>query len=387
MKTPPQKKDHGSLPPVPQSRGREAEYREAEIHRLLSDRTLARKKKPSLPLWNCTSLGKELEYTRQCIGETVDYMIRKGYPVARDPVTQGLYYTQSFTPMLAQVITERELTRLFLAVRTIEALKDSPIFAPVLVDLQKLIAALIDKLGVDYGALSSCITIKHTAIDPYVEPEVLEQLVTAIREHHEVEIVYSKLSQTDLVVEASVPNACDSSPSSTAPDTIPHPSAPWLPLHVETRTAHPLHIYCLDNVWYLYLWDPMRKALRRFLLSRMHSIARTGKSFKPRRFSVKKEIEGRLVVTSGESVKVRVQFRGKASYLVAERPWHHTQELAPGPDSEWNLESTLNVAITPELIRWLMGYDQDIRVMEPAELKETVDRKVQGMVAVRRNEA
>jgi predicted DNA-binding transcriptional regulator YafY len=130
----------------------------------------------------------------------------------------------------------------------------------------------------------------------------------------------------------------------------------------------------------------MRKALRRFLLSRMHSIARTGKSFKPRRFSVKKEIEGRLVVTSGESVKVRVQFRGKASYLVAERPWHHTQELAPGPDSEWNLESTLNVAITPELIRWLMGYDQDFRVMEPAELKETIDRKVDGMVAVRRNE-
>jgi len=183
-----------------------------------------------------------------------------------------------------------------------------------------------------------------------------------------------------------VPNASDASPS-TAPDTIPHPSAPWLPLHVETRTAQPLHIYCLDNVWYLYLWDPMRKALRRFLLSRMHSIARTGKSFKPRRFSVKKEIDGRLVVTSGESVKVRVQFRGKASYLVAERPWHHTQELAPGPDSEWNLESTLNVAITPELIRWLMGYDHDFRIMEPAELKETIDRKVQGMVAVRRNEA
>jgi len=295
--------------------------------------------------------------------------------------------------MLAQVITERELTRLFLAVRTIEALKDSPIFAPVLVDLQKLIAALIDKLGIDYAALSSCITIKHTGIDPYVEPEVLEQLVTAIRQRDEVEIVYSKLNQADLGVEASVPNACDSSPSSapcppssTAPDTIPHPSAPWLPLHVETRTAHPLHIYCLDNVWYLYLWDPMRKALRRFLLSRMHSIARTGKSFKPRRFSVKKEIDGRLVVTSGEPIKVRVQFRGKASYLVAERPWHHTQELAPGPDSEWNLESTLNVAITPELIRWLMGYDQDFRVMEPAELKETIDRKVDGMVAVRRNE-
>ena len=47
---------------------------------------------------------------------------------------------------------------------------------------------------------------------------------------------------------------------------------------------------------------------------------------------------------------------------------------------------TLNVAITPELIKWLMGYDQDFRVIEPVELKETIDRKVDGMLAVRCNE-
>ena len=149
--------------------------------------------------------------------------------------------------------------------------------------------------------------------------------------------------------------------------------------------AHPLHILCLDHVWYLYLWDPMRKAIRRFMLSRMHAITSTGESFRPRRFDVEKEIAKSFGVTSGEPVTVRVQFRGKASYLVAERPWHHTQQLAPGPDTEWNLEMTMKVALTPELVKWLMGYDQEFRVMEPADLKAIIDRKVDGMIAVRRS--
>jgi predicted DNA-binding transcriptional regulator YafY len=307
---------------------------------------------------------------------------------------KGYYYTQSFTPMLAQVITESELTRLFFAVRAVQALQESPVFAPVLADLQKLISALIDRLGLDYESLSSCVTIKNTGIDPYVDPEVLEKLITAIRNRQELEVVYSKLNYADDPrVEAPVPGACDHlpptsdfgpPPSAFSSSTIPHPSAPWLPLHVETRVAHPLHILCLDNVWYLYLWDPLRKAIRRFMLSRMHAITRTGETFKPRRFNVNNQIANRLGVTSGDPVKVRVQFRGKASYLVAERPWHHTQELAPGPDTEWNVELTMYVAHTPELERWLIGYDQDFRVMEPASLARAIDRKVEGMLAVRR---
>jgi hypothetical protein len=35
-------------------------------------------------------------------------------------------------------------------------------------------------------------------------------------------------------------------------------------------------------------------------------------------------------------------------------------------------------------VKWLKGYDQDFRVMEPADLKAIIDRKADGMVAVRR---
>jgi len=117
------------------------------------------------------------------------------------------------------------------------------------------------------------------------------------------------------------------------------------------------------------------------MLSRMHAITRTGEIFKPRRFDAKIQIDNRLGVTSGDPVKVRILFRGKASYLVAERPWHHTQQLAPGPDEEWNLELSMCVPHTPELEREIMGYDPDANVMEPPALREAILRKARAMLA------
>jgi len=397
MKTPPQSSGNGSLPAANKSRGRDADLRELQIHERLSECTHQRKRNATLPLWNCVTLGKELGYSRQCILNDIEHMIAKGYPIAKDSSLKGYYYTQSFTPMLAQVITESELTRLFFAIRAVEALQDSPVFAPVLADLQKLISALIERLGLDYESLSSCVTIKNTGIDPYVDPEVLEKLIIAIRERQELEITYSKLNYDDepcsngsLRRSPKPPQAApDADPSTedgaavsakrSLPEEIPHPSAPWLPLQVERRIAHPLHILSLDHVWYLYLWDPMRKAIRRFMLSRMHAITGTGESFRARKFDLEKEIAKSFGVTSGEPVTVRVQFRGKASYLVAERPWHHSQVLAPGPNSEWNVELTLKVALTPELMRWIFGYDQDARVIEPAALRDAIAARAGGI--------
>jgi predicted DNA-binding transcriptional regulator YafY len=415
MKTPPlaAKKETTSSPAAesPNKRSanrnssRFAQWRQHEMHARFSAHFEAYRKNHLAKLWNRNSLAAELGCKPKTIGKDIATMKDSlGYPLEFYPEKHGWMYTESFAPVLAASITKSELTRLFFAVRAVEALQDSPVFAPVLTDLQKLISALIDRLGLDYESLSSCVTIKNTGIDPYVDTEVLEKLIIAIRERQELEIVYSKLNYDDEpCVEAPVPGACDFPPSSVfgppssapsppspnlltlpsafPPSTIPHPSAPWLPLHLETRIAHPLHIFCLDNVWYLYLWDPMRKAIRRFMLSRMHAISRTGESFKPRKFNVKKLIANSFGVTSGEPVTVRVQFRGKASYLVAERPWHHTQQLAPGPDTEWNLEATLNVALTPELTRWIFGYDQDARVIEPAALRDAIAKRADGIQA------
>jgi hypothetical protein len=91
-------------------------------------------------------------------------------------------------------------------------------------------------------------------------------------------------------------------PMAPDPDRDPHNRA----------SPRPLHGWCLV----LYLWDPKRKAIRRFTLSRMHSIKRTGRTFKPRKFDLEAELEDSSGVTSGKPVDVRILFRRKATCLV-----------------------------------------------------------------------
>ena len=83
---------------------------------------------------------------------------------------------------------------LSLALRAVDALNESPVFEPALAEFQKLSKGLTERLGIDYATIASCVTFKTTGIDQFVEPEILEKLITAIRERQEFEIVYSKLN-------------------------------------------------------------------------------------------------------------------------------------------------------------------------------------------------
>jgi hypothetical protein len=41
----------------------------------------------------------------------------------------------------------------------------------------------------------------------------------------------------------------------------------------------------------------------------------------------------------------------------------------------------MTVAHTPELERWLFGFDQDFKVIEPATLRDAIARKSPGITA------
>jgi predicted DNA-binding transcriptional regulator YafY len=402
MKTPPQPSPSTSTPPASPDRGatRAPAFRIKEIARLVPGRMEERKRNASLPLWNQTTLGKQIGWSKQTIRDDINDMKALGYPIKFDTRQNGYVFTEKFTGIPTTFITESELTLLLLGFRAIESLKGSPFFAPVDKALRKLAKALTEKLGIDMDEIKSTVTFRSTGVDPMVDLATIDTLMKAILKHEELEIVYSKLNYADEdearvervarpldaaagVVPTLAPSA---NPDSTAPavkpqDTNAHPAAPWLQIPIETRKAQPLHVLCMDGVWYLYLWDPKRKAIRRFTLNRMHSITRTGSTFKPRKFDLEEELKNSPEVTSGEPVDVRILFRRKATRLVAERPLHRSQKLAPGPDPEWNLELTMRVAHTPELEREIIGYDQDAKVIEPAELRDAILSKARGILA------
>jgi predicted DNA-binding transcriptional regulator YafY len=380
-----------TAPPRPAAANRNssrfAQWRQREMHARFSAHFEAYRKNPLTRLWNRNTLAAELGCKPKTIGKDLATMKESlGYPLQFYPEKHGWMYTEPFTPVLAPSITKSELARISLAFRAIEALKDSPLFAPVLEDIDKLIRTLTEHLGSEFAELASCVTFKTTGIDPMLDPAIFDALVTAIRGRQELEIVYSKLNR-DGEPDPTPPSSVHAHPSSAHTATLPHPAAPWLQVPVETRIVHPLHLLSQDNALYLFLWDAKRQDFRRFALSRMRSVKPTGKTCKPRKFDVEKQIHSLTGVTSGKPVDVRVLFRGKASFLVAERPYHHSQKLAPGPDAEWNLEVTLKATHNPELERWIIGYDKDARVLEPAALAESIANKGTGIQQNYRSES
>jgi predicted DNA-binding transcriptional regulator YafY len=137
----------------------------------------------------------------------------------------------------------------------------------------------------------------------------------------------------------------------------------------ERRRVQGLHLGCFDNQWYLFAQDLVRGAIRTFVLGRMERVKNTGKRFKrPPGFSLDGLLAGSFGVFSApRAEQLRLRFDAFASRLVRERVWHPTQCLRNLPADA--LELTLEVGVSPEVKRWLIGWGEHVEVLAPAALR------------------
>lgn len=74
----------------------------------------------------------------------------------------------------------------------------------------------------------------------------------------------------------------------------------------------------------------------------------------PRRPDPERYLESAWGLMRGQQVKIKVVFSTNIAPWIAERVWHPTQILRWVPGKR--LEMSLQVADTPEIRRWLMGF-------------------------------
>ncbi|GAB4559006.1 MAG: WYL domain-containing protein [Anaerolineae bacterium] len=73
---------------------------------------------------------------------------------------------------------------------------------------------------------------------------------------------------------------------------------------------------------------------------------------------------------AGEPVDVVLRFEQEAGSWVSEEYWHPSQQVEEQPDG--SVLFRLHVAVTPELVNWLLYYGRRVEVLEPPELRERV---------------
>jgi predicted DNA-binding transcriptional regulator YafY len=138
-------------------------------------------------------------------------------------------------------------------------------------------------------------------------------------------------------------------------------------------TVDPERLVVQAQGTYFVGWCHEREARRTFLLDRVRALTGTAKYFEPRADADADEIRhGIFGPWEGRAVRVRLRFaRSAVPFLFPDRI-HHTIQLQGRSDG--GLDATLDVPGSPALVRWLVGWGSEVRVIAPAKLGDEVHR-------------
>lgn len=148
-----------------------------------------------------------------------------------------------------------------------------------------------------------------------------------------------------------------------------------------TRTLGPHFLYFARGTIYLVAEDMETNEVKIFSLPRMSDAHMLDAAYKSPRVDPEKYFESAFGVYRTDTVEdVKLHFSSSVSDFVRERHWHPTQQIAPQGDG--SLIMSLRLGVTPELIQWVLGFGDCVKVAEPKSLREKVISEAKGVLSV-----
>jgi predicted DNA-binding transcriptional regulator YafY len=287
---------------------------------------------------NCRKLSSELEVSPKTIQRDIDYMRDQlGLPIEYDELKFGFYYTEPVTNFPTIKVSEGEVVALLVAQKALEQYRGTPFEGPLQTAFKKITDGLQDRIQFNWADIGSTISFRGLGKST-ADLELFEKLSRAVLKFHEVEFEYRKLESK----------------------------------RYEIRRVHPYHLGCVENQWYLFGLDLVRRQLRTFALPRMRALRDTRTTFqRPSDFSISDHLSDSFGVFKGKARhRVRIRFEGMAARLVVERQWHPTQKIRRLTGDE--VELTMTLGSLEEVERWVLGWGKHAFVLEPPQLMERI---------------
>ncbi|MEB3151761.1 MAG: WYL domain-containing protein, partial [Sphaerospermopsis sp.] len=137
--------------------------------------------------------------------------------------------------------------------------------------------------------------------------------------------------------------------------------------------------------WYVLAARPEGGTTAMFAISRIRRVERIGEKVKrPEGFDPDEYMhEAFGIVRGGKPFGVRLAFSPAVASYIRERVWHRGQKMRALKDG-W-LEVSFETAGWKELVRWILSWQPDVRVLSPKVLRERIREKLE--LAVRGQEA
>lgn len=299
---------------------------------------------------NCSKLAEQLGVQRKTIQRDITFM-RDGLklPVKYDEHLHGFCYEEDVSDFPVFQTTAEELAGLFLARTALESVRGTPLADVMQQTFSKLTRGMEGKIRFAWKDLDDAFSRKTVEQRPrdvklfgIIAESILNQLVTTF--------YYKKIG------------------SETS----------------ELRRVEPLHLGEVDGGWYLIAHDLERGALRTFALPRVSRLKVTQKKFeRPPGFVGNDHLKQSFGIWSvaGDYSRheVRVELKNYAAQLAQERRWHPTQEISVKNAKGTRVEICFEVGRLEEVLRWVLSFGSQAKVLAPAELVKMVRDEIEAM--------
>jgi proteasome accessory factor B len=143
---------------------------------------------------------------------------------------------------------------------------------------------------------------------------------------------------------------------------------------------HPYHLLYKNRSWYVIGFSVLHKSVRTFNLARVGSLSPGETCFTDGGNFDLVEYLGRAwsLIPEGRLYNITLRFSPMVAQNVAEVQWHSTQQ------TQWNDDGSVTIRFRVdglgEISWWVLGYGEQVQILEPAALREKVLEKARKML-------
>lgn len=145
-----------------------------------------------------------------------------------------------------------------------------------------------------------------------------------------------------------------------------------------SRKVKPISLKEARNRWYLIGMDTKGDTIKNFSLDRIQQLSITGERFSKIPYDIHREFKDSFGIINGtgeEPVKVVLAFTAWEGKYVASLPLHHSQQLIAETDNEMHFSYFIRP--TYDFRMEILSYGDQVRVLEPKELREQIAEKLE----------
>ena len=150
---------------------------------------------------------------------------------------------------------------------------------------------------------------------------------------------------------------------------------------MKPRKVLPLLLKEYANRWYLISFDLTKDDFITYGLDRMEDLEITSeKSERPKEFSADNYFKYAIGITSGNTTPEIVQFEATlvASKYIDSLPFHSSQKVIAMGENSYTFDMKVN--ISEELIRALLSYGGEVKVLQPESLKLEIQKRARRLL-------